>query len=94
MIVISALIPVCASTSSSSHGDRRSAVSDHVIKKQRNMLAKNTNGKGFGPHSPRDIDSSAGSNKRAFNSSPAYEAINLCNIHFHKNTEHKGGEST
>lgn len=92
MIVISVLIPVCASASSSSHGDGHSAVSDHVIKKQRNMLAKNTNGKGFGPQSPRDIDSSAGSNKRAFNTSPAYEVMNLCNIHFHKNAEHKGGE--
>lgn len=31
ILVISALIPVCANASSSSHGDGHSAVSDHVI---------------------------------------------------------------
>ena len=33
-------------------------------------------------------------NNRAFGSVPAYAEMNLCNIHFHKNAEHKGGEFT
>jgi len=67
-------------------------VADQVITEQRIALDKSTNGAGFGPQSPRDIDSASGSNNRAFNSAPAYTAMNLCNIHFHKNAEHKGGE--
>ena len=69
-------------------------VADHVIAEQRKALAHNTKGEGFGPQSPRDIDSAAGNNDRAFNSAPAYTEMNLCNIHFHKNAEHKGGEFT
>lgn len=69
-------------------------VSDEVIAQQRDKLAKNTEGKGFGPQSPRDIDSVNGSNSVAFNAAPAYSQMNLCNIHFHKNAEHKGGEFT
>lgn len=69
-------------------------VADAVINAQNAMLAKNTDGKGFGPQSPRDIDSDAGSNQRVFAQAPAYSAMNLCNIHFHKNAEHKGGEFT
>lgn len=65
---------------------------DKVITEQRNNLAKNTKGKGFGPQSPRDIDSVDGSNAIDFNAAPAYQEMNLCNIHFHKNAEHKGGE--
>jgi hypothetical protein len=67
-------------------------VSDDNIAQQRAMLEKNTQGKGFGPQSPRDIDSLGGTNKRAFSAAPAYTEMNLCNIHFHKNAEHKGGE--
>ncbi len=67
-------------------------VSDAVIAKQRAMLAKNTKDKGFGPQSPRDINLSAGNNKRIFNIAPTATKMNLCNIHFHKNAEHKGGE--
>ena len=70
------------------------AVADKVIADQRKELAKNTDGKGFGPQSPRDIDAAAGNNARAFNAAPAYTQMNLCNIHFHKNAEHKGGEFT
>jgi len=69
-------------------------VSNQTIAMQRDLLAKNTQGKGFGPQSPRDIDSMAGQNSRAFNAAPAYTEMNLCNIHFHKNAEHKGGEFT
>ena len=69
-------------------------VSDAVISEQRANLAKNTQGKGFGPQSPRDIDSLTGTNNIAFNPAPHYSQMNLCNIHFHKNAEHKGGEFT
>lgn len=69
-------------------------VSDQVIEQQRQNLAKNTEGKGFGPQSPRDIDSVSGNNNIAFSTAPAYNEMNLCNIHFHKNAEHKGGEFT
>jgi len=73
-------------------GSGHDNVSDEVIAKQRAMLEKNTAGKGFGPQSPRDIDSIKGTNARIFGAAPAYTDMNLCNIHFHKNAEHKGGE--
>lgn len=69
-------------------------VSDQVIENHRENLANNTKGKGFGPQSPRDIDSAVGKNRIVFNAAPAYSAMNLCNIHFHKNAEHAGGEFT
>ncbi len=69
-------------------------VSDDVIAQQQANLAINTAGKGFGPQSPRDLDLVAGSNTVQFNIAPPHTAMNLCNIHFHKNAEHKGGEFT
>ena len=69
-------------------------VSDEVITEQRATLAKTTNGAGFGPQSPRDIDSVTGENARQFEMSPEYTSMNLCNIHFHESAEHKGGEFT
>lgn len=74
--------------------DHHGSVADKVIEKQRGMLEKNTNGKGFGPQSPRDIDAKSGKNPRMFSEAPASTEMNLCNIHFHKNAEHKGGEFT
>lgn len=44
---------------------------------------------GFGPQTPRDIDALAGENARIFSFAPSYEEMNLCNIHFHENAEHK-----
>lgn len=44
---------------------------------------------GFGPQTPRDIDSKSGSNKSIFSIAPNHQSMNLCNIHFHKNAEHK-----
>ena len=44
---------------------------------------------GFGPQTPRDIDSIAGENQRIFTPAPAYQEMNLCNLHFHKQAEHK-----
>lgn len=87
------LLPIYASAGQDTH-DTHGAVSDKVIAEQREMLAKNTTDKGFGPQAPRDIDSIAGNNKRAFNPAPSSVEMNLCNIHFHKNAEHKGGEFT
>ena len=45
--------------------------------------------KGYGPQTPRDIDSWAGENNRIFSLAPGYSDMNLCNIHFHTNAEHK-----
>ena len=87
------LLPLCASASEGGHHGHE-AVADNVIAEQRAMLAENTKGKGFGPQAPRDIDSHSGNNSRLFNAAPAYTQMNLCNIHFHKNAEHKGGEFT
>ncbi|WP_035382879.1 delta-class carbonic anhydrase [Ferriphaselus sp. R-1] len=44
---------------------------------------------GFGPQTPRDIDSKQGDNKIAFSMAPDHTKMNLCNIHFHVNAEHK-----
>lgn len=44
---------------------------------------------GFGPQTPRDIDSKAGENKIVFTMAPQASEMNLCNIHFHNNAEHK-----
>ena len=92
LLATSALLPMFASADE--HGHHHAQADDHVIAEQRAALAENTKGKGFGPQSPRDIDSSAGHNPRLFNAAPAYTQMNLCNIHFHKNAEHKGGEFT
>lgn len=43
-----------------------------------------------GPQTPRDIDSAIGTNPLTFATAPAAKDLNLCNIHFHKNAEHKG----
>ena len=74
---------------SSSH-----TVSDDVISEQRKLLAENTDGQGFGPQSPRDIDEVSGENSNRFQAAPAHTDMNLCNIHFHVGAEHKGGEFT
>ncbi len=70
------------------------AVSDSVVAQQRMALEQATDGKGFGPQSPRDIDQTYGLNQRLFSMAPNRSEMNLCNIHFHKNAEHKGGEFT
>ena len=68
------------------------AVSNDAIAGQRAALATATQGAGFGPQSPRDIDDPAGTNSRIFGTAPHYSLMNLCNIHFHESAEHKGGE--
>lgn len=69
-------------------------VSDDVIAAQRAALEISTNGKGYGPQSPRDINSAMGENVISFDSAPSAENMDLCNIHFHENAEHRGGEFT
>jgi len=98
-LAASSLLPLSVSAGSSSHEANEAhghgaAVADSVVAEQRAALAKNTDGKGFGPQSPRDIDAVAGTNSRLFSAAPAFTEMNLCNIHFHKNAEHKGGEFT
>lgn len=44
---------------------------------------------GYGPQTPRDIDSKSGTNPRVFSLAPESRKMNLCNIHFHNNAEHK-----
>lgn len=55
-------------------------------------VAKPANGpacEGYGPQTPRDIDNTAGENRRSFSLAPSYKQMNLCNIHLHNNAEHK-----
>lgn len=70
------------------------AASDEVIVAQQANLAAATDGKGYGPQSPRDIGAHDGMNRRAFGTAPAVTEMSLCDIHFHENAEHKGGEFT
>lgn len=44
---------------------------------------------GAGPQAPRDIDKLSGSNPVGFSMAPAVEDMSLCNIHFHRNAEHR-----
>jgi len=93
VLATAALLPMSAHAKNNTH-DLHVAVSDKVISEQRSQLGLNTQGQGFGPQAPRDIDTVDGENPRLFNSAPASMEMNLCNIHFHKNAEHKGGEFT
>ncbi len=44
----------------------------------------------YGPQTPRDISSKEGTNKYTFGLTGPVNNMNLCNIHFHTNAEHKG----
>lgn len=44
----------------------------------------------YGPQTPRDISSTHGENRRIFGTAPPSTVMNLCNLHFHVNAEHKG----
>lgn len=69
-------------------------VPDAVVADQRAALAASAVPAGFGPQSPRDLSTQTGSNKRLFNAAPDASEMNLCNIHFHENAEHRGGQFT
>ncbi|MGZ2257397.1 delta-class carbonic anhydrase [Roseobacter sp. A03A-229] len=68
--------------------------SDEDIAAQRAALAEATKDAGFGPQSPRDLSTLTGENDRVFATAPAHTEMNLCNIHFHENAEHRGGQFT
>ncbi len=96
-------LPICLATATSllllngaanAASSENGQVSNDSIAGQRQVLAKNTKDAGYGPQSPRDIDTVEGNNNRAFGKAPIYTKMNLCNIHFHENAEHKGGEFT
>lgn len=44
-----------------------------------------------GPQAPRDITKTAGSNSITFAKAPAASKMQLCDIHFHRNAEHRAG---
>lgn len=44
---------------------------------------------GFGPQTPRDIDSKKGENPVGFVKAPPASSMHLCNLHFHEGAEHK-----
>lgn len=87
------ILPLTACTKEESAAEH-DQVSDQVIQDQRDALAANTKGKDFGPQSPRDLNTLTGNNPGTFAVAPPSVEMNLCNIHFHKNAEHKGGEFT
>lgn len=90
--LVIAVAVACVSVGVSAKPSSTGAVSDQVIAEQRQQLARNTEGQGFGPQSPRDIMTLTGHNAIAFNAAPPISDMNLCNIHFHYNAEHKGGD--
>jgi len=74
--------------------DGAGPVADDVIANQNAALSTATKGVGFGPQSPRDLNNLKGSNARAFSMAPDVSKMALCDIHLHKNAEHKGGNFT
>lgn len=87
--VAAALVASTAIAESEGH-----AASDEMIAEQRAALAAATDGMGYGPQSPRDVEALDGANPRAFGTAPDVTEMTLCDIHFHENAEHKGGEFT
>ncbi len=69
-------------------------VSDEFIAEERATLAASIVGQDVGAQAPRDIDSVRGSNTKITITAPASTEMYLCDIHFHKSAEHKGGEFT
>ena len=82
-------------SATSAHAASETApVGDNVIAAQRVALAENSAGKGYGPQSPRDLETLSGDNPNEFQPAPTATEMHLCNIHFHENAEHRGGEFT
>jgi len=92
-LVLLALLSSHAFADGHQHGQAHANTAT-TPEQQRAALAQNTVGKGFGPQAPRNIDQTAGNNPIQFAQAPASTSMNLCNIHFHKNAEHQGGEFT
>lgn len=93
-IIGSAISIAIVTSAAMAASDSGTKATDEDVKAQRKALAMSTDGAGFGPQSPRDIDSIAGTNTRLFETAPSYTDMNLCNIHFHESAEHKGGQFT
>lgn len=87
-----AMIPLALSVSVAAKTNNTTPVDDEIVAQQRSNLVTNTKNKGFGPQSPRNINAKTGSNAVIFSTAPAASKMNLCNIHFHKNAEHAGGQ--
>lgn len=94
ILKFNAALALVSFISSAAFGETKISVADDIIKNQRAALAVETAGQGYGPQSPRDIDLQAGSNNRTFSTAPEFGKMSLCDIHFHKNAEHKGGNFT
>ena len=94
ILKLSATLALVSFMSSAAFGETKISVGDDVITNQRAALAVETGGQGYGPQSPRDIDLQTGSNNRTFSTAPEFGKMSLCDIHFHKNAEHKGGNFT
>lgn len=93
--VVASMLSLTLNAKDTHHAEHHNiAVADQVIAQQRATLAKSSKDMGFGPQAPRDIDVKNGVNPITFTTAPDYKQMNLCNIHFHKNAEHKGGEFT
>ena len=94
ILKLSATLALVSFMSSAAFGETQISVGDDVITNQRAALAVETGGQGYGPQSPRDIDLQTGSNNRTFSTAPEFGKMSLCDIHFHKNAEHRGGNFT
>lgn len=62
---------------------------DHTLAPPPEEVARVSTCEGFGPQTPRDIDNPRGTNPIVFSLAPDHDRMNLCNIHFHKNAEHR-----
>lgn len=94
ILKLNATLALVLFMSSAAFGEIKISVGDDVITNQRAALAVEAGGRGYGPQSPRDIDLQTGSNNRTFSTAPEFGKMSLCDIHFHKNAEHKGGNFT
>ena len=61
----------------------------HEGDKAKEMVKTSEICQGYGPQTPRDIDQLDGDNKVKFQLAGESSGLNLCNIHFHNNAEHK-----
>lgn len=90
---ISSLLTLSLLVSATLHASEETSQAATPAEQDAKLLS-NTQGKGYGPQAPRDLDSPSGSNRRSFEPAPSYHSMNLCNIHFHNAAEHRGGEFT
>lgn len=80
------LVSLAATLGLAACGDKRPVNGDHINTVE---VAGEEVCLDFGPQTPRDIDSKFGDNAMTFAKAPTASALNLCNIHFHENAEHK-----